>query len=204
MCFHIKQSKDDVTLENRFHARIERKEVVDATKNYHAFTYPKTPIISNANDGLIQYYNWGLVPFWANDESVKKYNLNAKIETLDEKQSFKTVVKKRCLIIADGFYEWKWLDAKGKERQKYLISLPDNRLFVLGGLWSKWTNKLTGEVQNTYTIVTTEANELMCEIHNSKKRMPVILTEENEKAWLDNEPFEQFKHLEIELIAHQC
>jgi len=201
MCFHTKQSKDAKTIEQRFQASIQNMQEFDSTRNYHGFTYPKTPVISNANDKVIQYFNWGLVPFWATSDEIKKFTLNAQIETIAERAVFKTVVKKRCLIIADGYYEWKWLDEKGKQKQKYLITLPDNELFVFGGLWSKWTNKDTGEVKNTYTIVTTEANEFLSEIHNSKKRMPVILSKENEKAWLNNEPFENFRQINIALKA---
>jgi putative SOS response-associated peptidase YedK len=96
---------------------------------------------------------------------------------------------KRCLVLADGFYEWKWLDPKGKSKQKYLLTLPDNKAFAFAGLWNTWTNRNTGETLNTYTIITTAANELMSEIHNTKKRMPVILNPEAEKNWLDGGEF---------------
>ena len=134
----------------------------------------------------------GLIPFWAKDDSIKQYTLNAKIETLNEKPAFKNSVKNRCLVIADGFYEWKWLDEKGRKKQKYLITLPDSDLFAFAGIWSEWQNKSTGEIINSYSIITTEANELMAEIHNSKKRMPVILTKKNEKDWLGGEEINDF------------
>ncbi len=201
MCFHIKQSKDVNTIEKRFNASLEFKEGIDPVKNYHAFTYPKTPVISNTDTGLIQYFTWGLIPFWAANDTIKKFTLIAKIETLNEKPAFKTQVKKRCIIIADGFYEWQWLDNKGKVKQKYLITFPDDELFAFGGLWSKWKDKSTGEIKNTFTVVTTEANGLMSEINNSQKRMPVILNKENETAWLNNEDFELFRKTDVVLKA---
>ena len=135
------------------------------------------------------------------DNSIRKYTLNAKIETLQEKPSFRNVIDNRCLIITDGFYEWQWLDPKGKRKQKHLITLPENQLFTFGGLWSEWIDKETGEIVNSYSIVTTEANAFMAEIHNSKKRMPVILTKENETSWLRGEALNDFKHIEIDLLA---
>jgi putative SOS response-associated peptidase YedK len=83
--------------------------------------------------------------------------------------SFRDAVKNRCLIIADGFFEWKWLDKAGKEKQQYQISLPSNELFAFAGIYSTWTDKTTGEMINTYAIVTTEADSFMAEIHNIKK-----------------------------------
>ena len=201
MCFYIKQTHDNRSLEKRFNASVINDDEIETPNNYNAFNYPRTPIICNSNDAVIEYFQWGLVPFWANDESIKKFTLNVKIETLTERPVFKEVVNKRCLVIADGFYEWQWLDVRGKKKQKYLITLPDNELFVFGGLWSQWKDKKTGQMLNTYTIVTTEANELLSEIHNSKKRMPIILTKDNEQAWLDNEPLENFKKMDIELKA---
>ena len=111
--------------------------------------------------------------------------MNAKIENLSEKASFKHCINQRCLILTNGFYEWKWLDEKGKEKQQYLISLPNDKPFAFAGIYSEWTNKNTGELLQTYAMITTEANPLMAEIHNTKKRMPVILTPQNENDWLN-------------------
>jgi len=105
------------------------------------------------------------------------------------------------MIIADGFYEWQWLDKKGKEKQKYLITLPGEELFSYAGLWSRWVNLETGEIVKSYTIITTEADQLMSEIHNSKKRMPVILTRENENEWMNGHNVMKFAHPKLELVA---
>lgn len=201
MCFHSKQSKDAQTVENRFHARIAHPEMFQPQSYINGFTFPKTPVIANNNKDLIKMFQWGLIPFWAKDDSIKKYTLNAKIETIAQKPAFRNSTQNRCLIIADGFFEWKWLDPKGTKKQKYLISLPDESLFAFGGIWSEWVDKATGEIVNTYSIVTTVANEMMSEIHNSKKRMPVILTPENEKSWLNGEDFTAFNNINIDLKA---
>ena len=186
MCFHSKQSKSAQELKLRFKAKFENEEEYQPTQ-YNGFQHPKTPIITNEKNNTIQLYNWGLIPHWANDDSIKKFTLNAKSETIHEKPSFKNAVQNRCLILIDGFYEWKWLDAKGKNKQKYLITLPNNEAFAFAGIDSHWLDKNKGEITKTYTILTTEANELMSEIHNTKKRMPIILSPTNEINWLQGD-----------------
>ena len=183
MCFHSKQSKSAQELEQRFKAKFEKTTNYQPAI-YNAFQFPKTPIITNQEIEKIQLFQWGLIPFWAKDENIKKNTLNARIETITEKPSFKNVVHNRCLILSDGFFEWQWLDDKGKQKQKYLITLPENNAFAFAGLWSEWPNQITGEIQKTYTILTTEANELMSKIHNTKKRMPLIIEKSIETEWL--------------------
>lgn len=168
-----------------------------------AFDYPKTPVVTNINPDGAQFLQWGLLPKWAKTIDHRKYTLNAKVETLHEKPSYKDVVDNRCLIIADGFYEWRWLTRDGKSKQKYCISVKDTELFTFAGLWSQWQNKSTGEVLNTYTIVTTAANEMMNYIHNTKKRMPLVLKKEDEQAWLEATPPEYFVGREPELLGEK-
>jgi len=137
--------------------------------------------------------NWGLIPFWAKDDTIKKMTLNSRIETAASKPAFRNSVKNRCLIIADAFYEWQWLDAKGKEKQKYIIKPKDQEIFGFAGFYSEWQNPQNGENIISYTIATTEANELMEEIHNNKKRMPIILKKEDRNEWLKGGALENFK-----------
>lgn len=184
MCFHSKQSKSAQELKNRFKATFENEALFQPTI-YNGFQFPQTPVITDKQPNTIQLFNWGLIPFWAKDDSIKKNTLNARIETIHEKPSFRNAVNNRCLILADGFYEWQWIDDKGKQKQKYLITLSNDELFAFAGLWSEWTDKQTGEMLNTYTILTTDANHLMAEIHNTKKRMPVIVANEND--WLNGQ-----------------
>ena len=197
MCFYSKLSKSAQELQNRFNAKFENENDYQPAI-YNGFEFPKTPVITNSNINKIQLFHWGLIPHWAKDNSIRKSTLNAKIETIHEKPAFRASLNNRCLVIADGFYEWQWLDENGKSKQKYLITIPGNELFVFGGLWSIWANSQTGEIINTYTILTTEANGLMREIHNSKKRMPVILAKGNEFDWLSEG---KLSNTAIELLA---
>lgn len=200
MCYHSKLTSEAQSLEKRFNARFETDEYGPQAR-YNGFTFPRTPVITGDDEHIIQMYSWGLMPSWSKDEKFRTNTLNARIETITEKPSFKAYVKNRCLILADGFFEWKWLDEKGKQKQQYLITLANQEPFAFAGIYSEWQNKETGVVLKTYSIVTTEANELMAEIHNTKKRMPVILTPETEKRWLAGNEVQQFAQPEIELRA---
>lgn len=192
MCFHSKQTKLALEVENRFNAEIDKPLEFKPQSNINGFEFPKTPVIIDEKPKIITHYNWGLIPSWSKDEEIKKYTLNAKIETLDEKPSFKNSINKRCLVIANGFYEWHWLDSKGKNKAKYEIGIGGEELFAFAGLYSEWVDNNSGEIRNTYAIVTTEANTLMAEIHNIKKRMPVILKPEDESKWLEHYPVKEF------------
>ena len=184
MCFRTQNNKSYKQLEDRFKAQFLTPEWY-TPDIFNAFAFPMTPVITNNQPDAIQGFSWGLIPPWAKDTNIRKSTLNARLETIDQKPSFKPSLSKRCLVLADGFFEWKWLDPKGKAKQKYLLTLPGEEAFAFAGLWNSWSNKSTGEVLNTYTIITTAANDLMSEIHNTKKRMPVILNPETEKDWLN-------------------
>jgi putative SOS response-associated peptidase YedK len=200
MCFHTKQTKDAQTLAKRFKAKVKEGLNVQS-EHFNGFTFPQTPIIANNKREEIQLFNWGLIPTWAKDKTIQAYTLNAKIETLNEKPSFKNNIINRCLIIVDGFTEWQWLDPKGKQKQPYLITLPNNELFAFAGIYSNWTDTQTGEIKNSYSIITTKATEVMAKIHNTKKRMPVILTPQNENLWLNGSSINEFKICEIDLLT---
>ena len=202
MCFHYKQTKSAAALQNRFKATVDNPLEFRLQNHINGFEFPKMPVIIDESPQIITHYTWGLIPAWAKDSAIQKYTLNAKIETLHEKPSFKNSVNKRCLVIADGYFEWQWLDAKGKNKQKYEIGLPNEELFAFAGLYSHWVDKNTGELKKTYTILTTEANPLLAAIHNSKKRMPVVLQREDESKWLQHEPIEHFAYpYNVDLIA---
>jgi putative SOS response-associated peptidase YedK len=187
MCFHTKQTKSAKTLENRFIAKLRQEDKPLLTGVYNGFDHPKTPIITAQEPDIIQCVEWGLIPWWAKDKGNQNSCLNARIETLREKPSFSGILHRKCLILLDGFFEWQWIDVKGKEKQKYLITLSNEEPFALAGLWTEWKNPLNGELLKTYTIITTEAKGIMREIHNSKLRMPVILTQGNERPWLNDQ-----------------
>lgn len=202
MCFHSKQTKLALEVQSRFKAKIKDLAVFKPSEHINGFEFPKTPIIIDENPTEILHYDWGLIPNWAKDQSIQKMTLNARIETVDEKPSFRDSVSKRCLVIANGFYEWQWHDTKGKNKTKYEIGIGNDELYAYAGLYSQWTDKNTGEIKNTYTIVTTKANPLMAEIHNIKKRMPIILKPEDEIKWLSHDPIEKYSYpYEVNLVA---
>ncbi len=198
MCFHTQQSKTALELEKRFKATLKTPQLFSA-QIFNGFDFPSTPIITNTHSDWIQHFRWGLLPSWASDVSLRQHTLNARWETLSEKPSFKNVTHQRCLILADAFFEWQWLDPKGKSKLKYQIELPDQEAFGFAGLWSEWIHPTNRELLQTYTIITTEANSLMSTIHNSKKRMPLIIAPSYEKEWLHNN---QLNLANDRLIAH--
>lgn len=201
MCFHNRQIHERVELEKRFNAEFMDYDLeYEPIEHYNGFNCPETPIITNTEQDKIQLFHWGLIPAWAKDDSRRRNTLNARSETLLDLPSFKNVVQNRCLVISDGFYEWQYLDPKGKKTQNYLITLPDNALFAFAGLYSIWTNKHTNERIKTYTIVTTGANVLMSEIHNHAKRMPFILTPQQEHEWLGGNDVEPNMELPLQAI----
>jgi putative SOS response-associated peptidase YedK len=122
--------------------------------------------------------HWGLVPSWADDPAIGNRMINARAETVAEKPAFRHAFKsKRCLVVADAFYEWAKRDGR---KQPYLIHLKDDRPFAFAGLWESWNKG--GEPIQSCTIITTEANELMAPIHD---RMPVIVPRSAYDLWLD-------------------
>lgn len=96
------------------------------------------------------------------------------------------------MILVNGFHEWKWLDEKGKNKEQYLIKAGNQPIFGIGGLYNIWKDPEAGKSINTVTIVTTEANELMHKIHNTKYIMPILLTKQNQYRWLDDLPLNDF------------
>lgn len=137
-------------------------------------------IINDGNSNRMGFLKWGLIPPWAKDPSIGNKLINARAETISEKTSFRHAFKnKRCLIIADGFYEWKRNSDHSKTPMR--IKLKSDSLFGMAGIWEQWKSP-NGKSVFTCSIITTTPNELMIDIHN---RMPVILKREDEKAWLD-------------------
>src|ERR1700688_3629053 len=130
---------------------------------------------------------WGLLPHWAKDEKIAYSTFNARAEEFTGKAAFRDAWKngQRCLVVTDGFYEWKKLDPKGKEKQPYAIAMADNGQMVMAGLWATWKDPRSGNEIQSCTILTTDSNGVMGELHN---RMPVILAEEDWARWLGEEP----------------
>ena len=129
----------------------------------------------------LQMLRWGLIPSWAKDAKISAKLINARAETVSEKPSFKAAFKRRrCLIVADGFYEWQ---RQEKKKQPYYFRLQNAQLFAFAGLWEQWKSP-DEDIINSCTILTTEANDLLRPIHD---RIPVILESKNYELWLDSE-----------------
>lgn len=131
---------------------------------------------------------WGLLPHWAKDEKLSYSTFNARAEDFATKPSFRDAWQwgQRCLVVTDGFYEWKKLTVKDK--QPYAIAMADGGQMVMAGLWAKWKNPKSGEQIESCTILTCQPNVVMAELHD---RMPVILAEEDWPRWLGEQPATQ-------------
>lgn len=142
-------------------------------------TQPVLAVVRNGSNRL-KPFHWGLVPFWSKDLSVAARLINARLETLAQKPSFRDAFRKRrCLVVADGFYEWK--GAKG-HKQPYYIKLPADGPFGFAGLWEHWKSRQGSSEYFSCTIITTESS---FDLHGIHHRMPVILRPDGYDAWLD-------------------
>lgn len=147
------------------------------------------PVILNKQERSLQFLRWGLIPSWAKDPAIGHKLINARAETIAEKPSFRRAFQKnRCLVPADGFYEWQTA-TDGRTKIPMRIRLKSKEPFTIAGLWESWKDPQEKEVR-TFTIITTEPNEILQPIHN---RMPVIMKKEDEEVWLD--PNAEAKHL---------
>ncbi len=171
MCgrFSITPSKEKI--EERFHATMN----AEWKPNYNVAPSQMVPIITNENPKEIVMARFGFIPSWAEDAKMGYKMINTRAETILDKPTFKTAVKtKRCLILADGFYEWKATD---KHKQPYRIGIKKGELFAFAGIWNTWKGI------TTFSIITCSANAAMKPIH---ERMPVILPQDKEQEWLTN------------------
>ena len=144
---------------------------------------PSQPVLAIPNDGKkrADFLVWGLIPAWAKDPSIGNRLINARGETLAERPAFRGVYKhKRCLIPADGFYEWKY-QTGSKTKLPHFIHMKSGQPFAFAGLWDEWRSA-DGSAVRSCTIITTAPNSLMAALHN---RMPVILRPEHFEEWLD-------------------
>jgi putative SOS response-associated peptidase YedK len=148
--------------------------------HYNAVPSQALPVATTAAPNELQFFFWGLQPFWAKDAKAIKRSINARAETLMEKPSFRDLLKsKRCIVPADSFFEWQVTPA-GKIPHRILLENEDT--FSFAGLYDEWLDRSTGELLHTFTIITTDANDVVKPIHD---RMPVILSPDTEELWLD-------------------
>ncbi|MEP7287002.1 MAG: SOS response-associated peptidase [Chloroflexota bacterium] len=173
-------------------ALIERFEAVPSPQvprsepRYNAAPSQNLPVLLNNGTRQIEYLRWGLIPHWSKDTSTAYKMINARAETLTSKPSYREPLRKRrCLVLADGFYEWQ---KTGKTKTPMRMTLKSGEPFAFAGLWENWHDPESDLVVRTFTIITGKPNEVVAPIHD---RMPIILLPKNEKIWLDNDAGEE-------------
>lgn len=163
----------------------------DLTPRYNVAPTQAVPVITNDDPRALVFHRWGLIPSWAKDKSTGSKMINARAESVDEKPSFRTAFKRRrCLIPADGFYEWRQSE-NDKTKVPIFIHLKGRKIFAFAGLWEIWRSP-QGEEVRSCTILTTDANSFVSQIHT---RMPVILSPADYDTWLSADQPEVLKAL---------
>lgn len=158
----------------------------------NSFGHPDIPIIKSTNPNKVEAASWGLIPEDVTSmqyaEQIAKSCRLARAETIFQKQSYAPyIMVKRCLVFLDGFYENQHLDAHGKKKQKYFVSMKDEQCFATGGIYTEWFHLELKQIVNTCAIITTDANPLMAKIHNSEKRQPLMFEQRDWLKWLSKE-----------------
>jgi len=203
MCFYFRQTKEALEVANRF--KVKKSEVFQSTPNreYNGFSHPLCETITTRAPDSITPLSWGLIPGESSNNYIRSKTLNARIETLEKTMSFKNYINDRCLVISDGFYEWKHIIKPGGViKERYLITTPEENLFSFAGICSWWRDSANGSITGTFAIITTAANNIMSEIHNTNKRMPVILSPKDENYWLEGADYKEFAlPYSVDLIA---
>ena len=186
MCFTVNVNLIKEELENRYGATLIDPDKYRPSYYYHAFGLPSLPVICSEETSEIRQMIWGLIPSWTKSireaDIIRYKTFNARSETISAKRSFSTAFRsKRCIVPVKGFYEWQHA---GKNKIPWYIYHFNNEILSMAGIYDNWIESNTGEIFSTFSIVTTEANDLMANIHNSGKRMPVILSRTAEKQWI--------------------
>jgi len=187
MCFTVNVNLIKEELENRYGATLIDPDKYRPSYYYHAFSLPSLPAVCSGDISKIKLLKWGLIPGWTKSQDqaniIRYKTFNARSESIATKPSFSSSFRsKRCIIPIKGFFEWQHL---GNEKIPWYIYHTENEVLSLAGLYDDWIESNTGEVFSTFSIVTTEANDLMAVIHNSGKRMPLILNKSTENRWID-------------------
>jgi putative SOS response-associated peptidase YedK len=176
MCGRYSLSKSKIELEERFQAEM----LADFKPRYNIAPTQLVPVITSDAPKGFSFFYWGITPDFGQNKPVAQKLINAKAETVHEKISFKnSFQRRRCLIPADGFFEWKRLGKKTKI--PYRFTLREEEIFSFAGIWEEYET-VTGEIQHTFLILTTSPNEVVADVHD---RMPLILSRDSEKKWLD-------------------
>lgn len=186
MCFSVNVNLVKDELESRYGATFPDRDRYQPSYYYHAFGLPELPAICSGTSDRIQLLKWGLIPSWTRNtedaNTIRYKTFNARAETINSKPSFSKPFKsQRCLVPVKGFFEWQHV---GDKKIPWYIYHGGEEVFSIAGVFDRWVETGTGEIFNTFSIITTEANDLMAVIHNSKKRMPAILDRSDEWKWI--------------------
>lgn len=186
MCFHFSLTQKMSVIETELNATWEGAEWQPI---YHAsgFSFLDMPVVTQASPRLLQPMAWGLIPHWVKSSEqaheMRGLTLNARSESIFEKPSFrKPAQQQRCLIPADGFFEW--MEHNGN-KYPHFIQMKSVPFFCFGGIYDHWLNPDTDQYVKSFSIITTRANPLMARIHNRKKRMPLVIPSNQWHDWLD-------------------
>ncbi len=184
MCYSNSSTSKNVDLSKKYKKKVNTDLSEEPMFYASGFSFPNWRVVTKEDE--IQSMHWGLIPHWFKDADPNKIaamTLNAQAETVHEKASFRSVVgKKNCIIPSSGFFEWQ---TEGKEKIPYFLKPALDSVFSMAGIYDEWADRTTGEILRTFSILTCPANEVMAHIHNTKKRMPVLLSDEDLVPWLD-------------------
>lgn len=187
MCYSLAVLSPKEIIRARFNVTIPQAESHPQYYYVSAFDYPRLPVITSASPQTLSYFQWGLIPSWAKTkdeaETVRKKTMNARAESIYEKPAFRwAAASQHCLVVADGFFEWQEVDGR---KYPYFIRLKTKEPFALAGLWDSWADPATRQTFCTVSVVTCPASPLLAVIHNTAKRMPVLLPRAVERRWID-------------------
>lgn len=197
MCFTVSIYATTHVIESSLGAVFDDEAAYQPHFKITGFVYPSLPVVANDDPSRIRMMEWGLIPRWTKDrakaDELRKMTLNARSETLFEKPSFRdAIAKRRGLLPVNGFVEWRH---EGKLKIPHYVHMHDESLFTLGCIWEEWTDTASGEHSTTFSIVTTEANELMSYVHNVKQRMPLIIEPHVRTHWLASDDREELARI---------
>lgn len=181
MCGRASLTKIEKELERHFKATFysEELERYQVLPSYNIAPTHFHPVITNQSPEHLQWFHWGLIPYWAKDRAIASRLINARIETILEKPAFRQAIQqRRCLVPFDGFYEWKKTNG---QKIPHRICKKDQKIFTVAGIWEKWMAP-NQTVVHSFTLITQPPNTLLADIHD---RMPAILQPEQEAKWID-------------------
>ncbi len=192
MCYHYSIAKTASEIAGRYGITPSPATIDPEPVFYHVngFDFRSLPVVYkryNESHLKLEFMQWGLVPGWVKGEEqalkMRSMALNARAETISSKPSFRAAFRQRpCLVPATGYFEW--MHHNGK-KYPFFIHLSGKEIFSFAGIWEEWVNEQSGEIMHSYSIITCEANSLAARIHNTKKRMPVILDDNSAGNWLN-------------------